>query len=75
MPPAYMKKTKLYFDSLEVTALREIVAACVEDLEKRSVTVDAKKHAAITQRVVKIASRGISDPDEMRELVVSHFSN
>ena len=69
-----MKKTKTFFESGEMSALAAIVADCAKALEAGGAAVDDAKREDITLYVLKIASRGITDPNEMRELVIAHFT-
>jgi hypothetical protein len=58
-----------------MNALVAVATDCVAILEARGVSVDDAKREEITWRVLTIASRGIADPAEIRELVVAHFAS
>jgi hypothetical protein len=70
-----MKKTKTYFETPEMEKLSGIIVDCVRTLEADGVTIDAAKQDDLTRRVIEIASKGISDPDEIRELVLANMAS
>jgi hypothetical protein len=70
-----MKKTKMYFETPEMETLSGIIADCARALEADGIAVDAAKQDELTRRVIEIASKGISDPDEIRELVLANIAN
>jgi hypothetical protein len=70
-----MKTTKLFFDSPEMAVLATVIADLVKDLASRGTLIEEERRPEITQLVLKIASRGITDPDEIRLLVLDRFKN
>lgn len=68
-----MKKTKTFFETAEMDVLSSIVADCTKMIDERGVEVDDAKHREILQRVIEIASQGLSDPEEIRELVLARI--
>jgi hypothetical protein len=70
-----MKKTKTFFETADMNKLAGIVADCAKAIEERGIRVDEAKREEITKSVLQIASRGITDPDEIRELMVGRLQS
>jgi hypothetical protein len=68
-----MKKTKSFFETGEMNRLAAVVADCAKAFEERGLAVDDARREEITKSVLQIASRGIIDPDEIRELMVDRL--
>jgi hypothetical protein len=70
-----MKKTKPYFETPEMEKLSGIIVDCVRALGANGIEIDDAKHDEITRHVIEIASKGISDPEEIRELVLANMGS
>lgn len=70
-----MKTTKLFFNSAEISVLAALTAELAMDLLRRGVGLDERKRRDLTRRVLDVAASGISDPHEIRTLVLERYMN
>jgi hypothetical protein len=68
-----MKMTKLVFDSKEMARMAALIEEIASDLRRRSVDFDDAKREALVKHVLEVASIGISDPNEIRALVLERY--
>jgi hypothetical protein len=68
-----MKVTKLVFDSKEMARMAALIEEIASELRDRPGGLDDANREALIKHVLDVASKGISDPDEIRALVLERY--